>query len=208
MSAPISLRETERKMFRAATNDGLTDVLLGCFFLMFVIAPHLSEYLGDFWSSAVFLPFYGLVWLLIRWARAQLVKPRLGSAEFGPTRKARLRSFTTIMLILNLLAFALGIFAFLNFAEMPETTYPIVLGVMLLVGFTLGGYFLDVPRFYGYGLMTALAPLIGEMLWEEGLASHHGYPIAFGTVSAIMILTGLFIFVRLLRQYPSPSEAI
>ncbi len=207
MSSPISLRETERKMFRAATNDGLTDVLLGCFFLMFVIAPTLSVYWGDFWSSAVFVPFYGLVWLGVHLARKHIIRPRLGNAEFGPIRKAKLQRFTLIMLALNLLAFALGIFAFLNFAEMPETTYPIVLGVMLLVGFTLGGYFLDVPRFYGYGLMTALAPLIGEMLWEEGLASHHGYPIAFGTVSAIMILTGLYIFIRLLRQYPNPTEA-
>jgi len=208
MSTPISLRQTERKVFRAATNDGLTDVYLGCFFLMFVIAPYLSEYLGDFWSAAVFLPFFGLVWLLIRLARSNLIRPRLGGAEFGPARKARLRSFTTIMLVLNLLAFALGIFVFLNFAEMPLSTYPIVLGAMLLAGFSLGGYFMDWPRLYLYGLLTATAPLIGEYLWNEGLASHHGYPIAFGTVSAIMILTGLSIFIRLLRQYPISREEV
>ncbi len=206
MSTPISLRETERKVFRAATNDGLTDVLLGCFFLMFVIAPFLSEYWGDFWSAAAFLPFYGLIWLGIHLARKHIIRPRIGSAEFGPSRKARLKSFTVVMLVLNVMAFVLGIFAFLNFADMPLSTYPIVLGVMLLTGFSLGGYFLDWPRLYLYGLLTAIAPLIGEWLWNEGLASHHGYPVVFGVTSGIMILTGLFIFARLLLAHPLPAE--
>ena len=58
MSQQISLREAERKAFRITHNDGLWDVLLGCYALMFVIAPYLSTSLGDFWSSAVFLPFW------------------------------------------------------------------------------------------------------------------------------------------------------
>ena len=207
MSTPISLRDTERKMFRAATNDGLTDVFLGCFFLMFVIAPYLSVYWGDFWSSAVFLPFWGLVWLVLRWVRKNVIQPRLGTVKFGSARVAKLKSFNFIMLAINVVALILGIFAFKNFAEMPLSAYPIVFGVMLLVGFSLSGYFLDIPRFYGYGLLTALAPLVGEMLWQEGLVSHHGYPVVFGATSAIMILTGLSIFVRLLRQYPGPADA-
>ncbi len=206
MSQPISLRETELKVFRAATNDGLVDIYLGCFFLIFVIAPYLGPHLGDFWSSVVFLPFWGLVWLLIRWARNNLIRPRIGSAEFGPMRKTKIKRFTSIMLALNLLAFALGIFAFLNFADMPLSIYPIMLGTMLLMGFTLGGYFLDWPRLYFYGLLTAIAPLIGEWLWNEGLVSHHGYPVVFGVISAIMVLTGLSIFTRLLRQYPISTE--
>ena len=206
MSTPISLRETERKVFRAATNDGTIDIFLGCFFLMFVIAPFLSEYLGDFWSSAVFLPFYGLVWLGIRWARKNVIQPRLGTVKFGPARVAKLKSFNFIMLAINVVALILGIFAFTNFAEMPLSTYPIVLGVTMLVGFTLAGYFLDIPRFYGYGLLTALAPLIGEMLWEEGLASHHGYPVTFGVLSGLMIIIGLNLFIQVVRSY-APEEA-
>ena len=206
MSEPISLRETERKVFRTALNDGLIDVFLGCFFLMFVIAPYLSEHIGDFWSSAVFLPFWGLVWLIIRWARKNVIHPRLGTVKFGAARIAKLKSFNYIMLAINVLALILGIFAFSNFAEMPLSTYPIVLGVTSLIGFSLAGYFLDIPRFYGYGLLTATAPLIGEMLWQEGLASHHGYPITFGVLSGLMILIGLVLFIQVVRSY-APEEA-
>ena len=54
--------------------------------------------------------------------------------------------------------------------------------------------------------MTATAPLIGEMLWQEGLASHHGYPITFGVLSGLMILIGLVLFIQVVRSY-APEEA-
>ena len=57
MSRQLSLKEAERKAFRTKYDDGLWDILLGCFFSMFAIAPFLSASLGDFWSSAVFVPF-------------------------------------------------------------------------------------------------------------------------------------------------------
>jgi len=57
MSSQISLKEAEQKVFKTAYNDGLWDIFLGCFFMIFVIAPYLSESLGDFWISVVFLPF-------------------------------------------------------------------------------------------------------------------------------------------------------
>lgn len=59
MSQQISLKDAERKVFRITYNHGLWDVFLGCFFLIFVIGPYLSSSLGDFWSSFVFLPFWG-----------------------------------------------------------------------------------------------------------------------------------------------------
>lgn len=58
MSQQISLKEAERKAFRSKYNDGLWDILLGCFFLMFAVAPYLSPTLGDFWSSVAFVPFW------------------------------------------------------------------------------------------------------------------------------------------------------
>ena len=57
MSQPISLKEAERKVFQSTANDGLWDIFLGIFFLEFVIAPFLSESMGDFWSVAVFRRF-------------------------------------------------------------------------------------------------------------------------------------------------------
>jgi hypothetical protein len=204
MSKQISLKEAERKAFRTAYNDGLWDIMLGAFFLLFAIAPYLSRPLGDFWSSAVFLPFWGAVYLAVRWLRKHVVVPRIGEVEFGPARKARLTRFTSIMVAINLVAFILGVVAAFTATGAAMT---IVLGVFFLVTFSMAGYLLDFERLYLYGLLAAASLVAGEWLWRRGYASHHGFPLTFGTTSGIMILVGLILFIRLVHNNPIPDGA-
>jgi len=208
MSQKISLKEAERKAFRTICNDGLWDVFLGCFFLMFAIAPFLSPSLGDFWSSVVFLPFWGLVFLGVWLIRKHVVTPRVGVVKFGLARKTKLAKFTVVMLAVNVIAFILGLFAALSFGKAPGQIYSIILGMILLIGFSIAAYFLDFNRLYIYGLLVGFSPLVGEWLWTQGYATHHGFPITFGTTAGIMILVGLSVFVRLLRDNPVPREGI
>jgi hypothetical protein len=206
MSQSISLKEAERKTFRTTYNDGLWDIFLGCFFLMFVIAPYLSASLGDFWSSAVFLPFWALVYLAIWLTRRYVVTPRLGSVKFGPARKTKLAKFTIVMLVFNILTLILGFAAARNYTSLPGQATSIIFGMILLICFSLAAYFLDFGRLYIYGLMAGLSPLIGEWLWSHGYVTHHGFPVTFGVVSATMILVGSYLFIRFLHDNPLPQE--
>ena len=208
MSRQISLKDAERKVFRATYNDGLWDIFLGCFFLMFAIAPYLSTSLGDFWSSAVFLPFWALVYLAIWLIRKYVVTPRIGMVKFGQVRMTRLAKFTVVMLVVNILALILGLVATLNFGRVPGQMTSIIFGMILLMGFSIAAYFLDFNRLYVYGLLVGLSPLVGEWLWTHRYATHHGFPITFGTSAGIMILVGVVVFVRLLRANPIPTEEI
>jgi hypothetical protein len=206
MSQRISLKDAERKVFQSTFADGLWDVFLGCWFPMqLAIAPFLSVSMGDFWSSAVFLPFWGAIYLVIWLVRKKVVKPRIGMVEFGAARKSRLKRFSLTLLIVNVIAFILGIIAFLGFRSLPVVGPPIAMGLTLLIGFSAAAYFLDFPRLYVYGLLGALAPLIGEWLYQNAGASHHGFPIVFGTLGGVMILTGLVTFVRFLQNNPLPA---
>lgn len=208
MSQQISLEEAERKAFGITYNHGLWDIFLGCFFLMFVIGPYLSPSLGDFWSSVVFLPFWGLVFLVIRVIRKHVVTPRVGVVKFGLARKTKLAKFTVVMLVVNVIAFILGLVAAMSFGKVPGQIYAIIFGMILLIGFSTAAYFLDFRRLYIYGLLVGLSPLVGEWLWTHGYATHHGLPITFGTAAGIMILVGLTAFVRLLHDNPVPTEGI
>ena len=208
MSQKISLKEAERKAFRTTFNDGLVDIFLGCFLLMFVIGLYLSDSLGDFWSSAVFLPFMALVYLAIWLIRRYVVTPRIGMVKFGQARKAKLAKFTVVMLVINVVALILGTVAALSFGSVPGQMISILFGLILLMGFSIAAYFLDFNRLYIYGLLAGLSPLIGEWLWTHGYATHHGFPITFGTSSGIMILVGLAVFIRLLHNNPVPIEGI
>jgi hypothetical protein len=202
MSEKISLKEVERKAYRTLYEDGLWDILLGCFTLMFAVAPLLSGSLGDFWSSMIFLPFWGLVFLAIWLLRRYVVRPRLGEVRLGRARQARLLKFNLTMLVLNLIALALGVYAAANFGAVHETLLPVVFALCLLFGFSLAAYFLELPRLFVYGLLIALCPLVGEWLYQTRGAAHHGYPITFGFVSALIILSGVVRFVRFLRANP------
>lgn len=208
MSQMISLKEAERKVFRTTFNDGLVDIFLGCFFLMMVIGPYLSEYLGDFWASAVFLPFWGLVYLTLRYIRKQVVAPRTGVVKFGQVRIAKLKKFTYIMLVVNILVLILGLVVAANYMKVPGQITSVMFGMILLIGFTTAAYLLDFNRLYFYGLLVGIGPLVGEWLWSHGYVTHHGFPITFGISSATMILTGLAVFARFLRDNPLYLDGI
>jgi len=165
MSQPISLKEAEKKVFRTSYNDGLVDIFLGCFFLMFAVGPYyVGPILGDFWGSVVFLPFWALVYLALWAIRKRVVTPRIGVVKFGHVRKAKLMKFTIVMLALNVIAVILGFVAALSFGSVPGQMFSIVFGMILLIGFSIAAYFLDFNRLYTYGLLVGLSPLVGEWL--------------------------------------------
>ena len=206
MSQPISLKDIERKAFRSVFDDGLWDIFIGCFFLIFVIGPFLSPYLGDFWSTVIFLPFWGAVYLIIVLVRKFVVFPRTGEMKIGPVRRVKIMRFSLIMLVLNTLSVVLGFVFAAEVFTVPGQWISVVMGIIMLTFFTALGYFLDVHRLYVYGLIVGVSPVIGEWLWSRGLTSHHGLPLIFGAVSAVMILVGAAILVRLIRANPLPPE--
>ena len=208
MSQQISLRDVERQAFRIKTDDGFVDIMLACFLLMFVIAPFLSARLGDFWSSAVFLPFWAFVYLVIWLIRKYVITPRLGTVNFGRARRAKLTKFTVLLFAFNLIALILGIVALLNLGRVPGLLFAVSLGILLWIACIVAAYFLDLDRLYIYGLLLGLSPPVGEWLWTHGYATHHGFPITFGLSAGIMILVGLCRFVRVLRYNPIADEGL
>lgn len=211
MQTPVSLKAAERKVFQTAFADGLWDIFISCFALQFAIAPLLSASLGDFWSSVIFLPFWGFVYLAIWLIRKYVVAPRIGTVNFGKARKEKLRKFSLVMLCINAVMFVLGLVAAFAFGGAADgwsvslrgALISVLLGLFLLGGFSTAAYLLDYPRLYLYGLMLFVGPVVGEWLYQHHGATHHGYPIVFGAAAAIMILTGLSLFVRLLRNNPA-----
>jgi hypothetical protein len=208
VSAKISLKEAEQKAFRMWYDDGLWDVLLGSVFLMFPVGITLSPSLGDFWSSAAMVPVWAVVWLVIWQVRRRVVTPRIGTMRPGPARRAVLFRFTIVMLVANVAGLVLGLVAALTVGRIPGLLTGIIFGMMLLAGCTFAAYMLGFSRLYVYGLMLGLCPPVGEWLWSQGILAHHGFPVMFGTAAGVMILVGLVIFIRLLRNNPLDPDSL
>jgi len=207
MSEQISLKEVENKLYRTTFQDGTLELFLSAFVLLFAVAPLLSPSLGDFWSSFVFLPFWALVWLVIRLIRTRVVLPRTGSVRFGSWRTRRLKQFTWIMVAFNLAALLLGVISFLSFERLGTWAIPLRFAAILLLGFSTAAALLGQLRFILYGLLLAAAPLAGEYLYQNYAAGHHGYPLTFGFSAAVLFFTGLCLLLRLVRAHPLEEEA-
>ena len=206
MSQKISLKDTERKVFTSTFQDGLWDIFIGCFLLQFVIGPFLCRSMGDFWGSAVFLPFFALVYLGIWLVRKHVVTPRVGNVKFGSWRKARLVKFNIVMFVVLFLSLVLGILSFLNFETIPGMMIAARFSLIFLIGFSVAAYFLEFSRLYIYGVLIALAFPVGEWLYVNMRASHHGFPVTFGITAILAILTGVVLFLRFLRDRPIPTD--
>lgn len=207
------LKALERATFRSATDDGLWDVLIAAVVSMFAVGPLLSETLGDFWSSAVFVPIWLGMYLIVLSVRRRIVIPRVGTVRFGIDRQRRMRRFALVMMVVNAIALVLGVAVAIGVQTDQldldgGVGYPLGLGIVSLVGFSAAAYVTSIPRFALYGLMLAVAPLVGEWLWRNDLAAHHGYPIVFGVAAVIIFVTGIARFTALLRSRPLPQHPV
>jgi hypothetical protein len=208
MNDQISLKAVERKVFVSFFQDGLVDIFIGAFFTQFVFALYLSESLGDFWSSAVFVPIWGLLFVILWLVRKYVVKPRVGEVKFGEWRVKRLMRFNVIILVVLLGSAILAAISAATFDLLPDwmPLAPLSFSITLLIGFSLAGFFLDYTLFYVYGVLLAAAPIVGEWLWTNMNVPHHGFQVTFGFASAVMILVGLVRLIRLIRANPLPTE--
>ena len=201
MSDNKMLKEMDRKIFTTYFEDGLLDIFLAAFVLMFAVGPFLSGPLGDFWGTVVFLPFWVLVFLILRFIRKRVVAPRIGSVTWGEMRKRKLRTVLIVMLIINVIFLFLGLVAFFR-PIASGYTVSIRFSAIMLILFTAAGYMLDFSFLYVYGILIALAMPIGEWLYQTAGFSHHGFPVVFGTLAVIMLARGLYKFITLVKETP------
>lgn len=210
MSNQLDLKRAERMLFSTSLGDGLLDIMISVFLLMFAIAPLLSETLGDFWSSVVFLPFLGIVYFIVNLLRKLVVRPRLGQVKYGPERITKLNRFTRVMFVINLVFFIAGVvIVFLTpLGEPGRMGWPVAIGfgLGLLLFSSLAGAYLNLSRLFVYGLLLAVAPVVGEWLYRQNWVAHHGYPVVFGTVAAVIFVVGATMFIRLLGEPTPPDE--
>lgn len=99
-------------------------------------------------------------------------------------------------------------FDLLDLTEDPswETAYKF--GIMIIALFSIPALLLKFRRLYIYGILIAGSPLVGELMYEQFETVHHGYPIVFGITATILILTGLILFMQVMRGVPdSANEA-
>ena len=207
MSHTINLKELERKAFRSTFQDGLWDMYLGFLLLIMGMGPVLPALNKSVvWTLVILLMLSVLAWLAFWAGKKFITTPRMGLVRFGPQRKAKLKKTRAVLFLSALLGvITLVLRAMWNIewaARIPVPAY--IWAVQAIVVFGLGAYFLDVSRFYAYGVLYAIPVPVGIVLLQNtGLPGFMFLP--FGVSGVVMVLIGAVLFIRFLREYPLPA---
>lgn len=202
MSQDINLKEIERKAYLSYHQDGLLDIFLGLGILIFAIgmATDTAAYIGGLLGALV-IPL---------WAAAKrfITIPRLGLVKFGPERKIRIekeKRFFRIFLAVTLLVGA-GLFIPLYAKGIPPWLHAWLkksifapMGLIGVVGLGFLAYWKQINRYYAYAVLVLIAVFVRPFL----TAPAPQYLISLGL---IILLFGLAVLLRFLRNYPIPAE--
>jgi uncharacterized membrane protein YidH (DUF202 family) len=215
MSETLDLKAIERKAFRATHQDGLWDIYIGGVVLSMSILAYSTD------SDAVPLVRFGLYLLglgafwLIFWAGKKFITtPRLGQVKFGPQRRRRKRTLVTILVgivLLQVILVALTILLWANpewaarlgiTGSDPDIERLLVATIgALFVGpsMVILAYFNDFTR--GYYIAFILSLAVFSLIW-------FGQPVYLVVAALIIMIPGVVLFVRFLRQHPLPPAEV
>jgi len=192
----VSLKQTEHKVFTSTLQHGLWDIVVAFVAVEFALLPYLN---------LLALPIWLIVAVLALWVHAKVVRPRLGAVQFGRFRLRRLQWQGWVMLGIGVLVLAVALYTS-RLKGIGVYASQIRLGVFFLIPLWLLALGLGLRRFYVYGLLLAVSPVVGEWLSQNAGVPHHGIMVAFGVSAALILTVGVLLFLRVLRLPPAAPE--
>ncbi len=212
MSTPLNLKEIERKAFRSTYQDGLLDIELGLVVVCMSVFVYRPPGGYSLVNILLMLAGVGLANALFWAGKKFITLPRMGQVRFGAARRQRRTTLTIILSVVVLIQVAILGLTVLGWAN-PQVGEQIksifkANDVMDLVVAAVGSlfvgpsmilvaYFTDFPRGYYIAILMALAVFL-IIAFNQPI-----FPILIG---GLIILPGVVIFVRFLRNYPLPQK--
>jgi MFS family permease len=215
MSDSLDLKNIEKKAFRATYQDGLLDINIGGV----VLSMSTQEY--SFITDAQPLLRIGLLMAglvvsnLVFWGgKKYLTIPRLGQVKFGPRRQKRsliLASMLAGIVLLQVIflvgtillwrnpewAISLGLHT--SNRDLERMMVALIAALFVGPSMTLIAYFTDFLRGYYIAFILSLGAF--SLVWFS-------QPVYFSIAGLIILIPGVVLFVRFLREHPlPPAEA-
>jgi len=210
MDSSIDLKELERKAYRTTFRDGFLDIALGLFLIGSAVAGLFQD------NKPIRLIITALIVLvpltIFFLGKKKITVPRMGIVRFGPERKARKKKVAVIILSAVILSSILALMAMTNtmpfflVEHLKGYGSATAFGLLAFTMFLFGGYYNDIPRLYLYGFLFGGSLFLSECYYNKvGIVIHSS--VWFGVSGLIMLITGITLLTKFIRDYPAPGRA-
>jgi hypothetical protein len=200
-----SLREIEKKTYMSYHQDGLLDIFVGIYVLLFGIGISLmtmTDFSTWFIIPAIFPAIMIPIWIS---AKKRITMPRIGYVNFGVRGAGKLMA-----LVLGLMVAGLGVFTMFGLgASMGEgwaltlrdffiSNSMLIIGIGAVVVSSLFAYTMGLKRLYGYGLLIFVLFFIGHFITIP-------FEYLLLTIGFVIIIGGFVLLIQFIRKYPLPQ---
>jgi len=205
MSRKNSLRAIEKKTYMSYHQDGLLDIFIGIYVLLFGIGISLMT-LTDF-STWFIIPAFFPAIMIPTWlsAKKRITMPRIGYVNFG------IRGVNKMMAIfIGLMVAGLAVFMVFGMgASMGEgwaltlrdffiSNSMLIIGIGALSVSSIFAYTMGLKRLYGYGLLIFVLFFTGHFIT---------IPLEYVllTIGFVITVSGFVLLMQFIRKYPLPQ---
>jgi hypothetical protein len=208
----ISLKEIEKKTYMSYHQDGLIDIFVGIYVLLFgsgILLRTVTDFSTWFVIPAIFPALMVPIWIS---AKKRITMPRIGYVKF---RSGGANKLTVIFI--GLMVTGLGTFMAFSFAGTSQgwaltlrnlraltlrnlivSNSMIILGVSGITISSLFAYTMGLKRLYAYGLLTFALFFTGHLVTIP-------FEYFLLTIGLTIVIIGLSLLIRFIRKYPLPQ---
>jgi hypothetical protein len=191
MAIESDLKAIQRKVYMSFFQDGLWDIVLGCFVLSWGlgILTNTAALTGVWFIAAYFI---------VLSLKKRMTYPRIGHMKIPEERRTKIRLTIAgaVILVAGVMAF---VFAELGIAPSLRAYYMFLLGAIIAAVVCLIAYWWKINRWYAY----AAAILVGVSFHQWQNVSLEW---SFIIPGIIILASGIALFIRFLHHYPKPTE--
>jgi hypothetical protein len=203
MNIKTSLREVEKRTYMAYHQDGLLDIFVGVYVLLFgsgISFMTMTEFSTWFLIPAIFPALMVPIWVS---AKKQITMPRIGYVKFGS------RGVNKLMAVfIGLMVAGLGAFMVFSFSSSQDWALTlrnliisngmIIIGISAAAMSSLFGYTMGLNRLHAYGILTLVLFLAGHFI-----VIPFGYILL--AVGLVITINGFVLLTQFIRKFPLPQ---
>lgn len=203
MTQQINLKEIERKTYRDAQQDGLTDFLIGIGMIAVAGIVLTPSFLKIFWYLPIFL--------LSRIGEAlkrRVTYPRIGHVKFQPESPKKVVGgiFLGMFILFAIMVVVFTLFGDVRDFDLWMKWLPAFCGTLLV------GLFLDLGaksgtgRYYGIALLSVISGFSFALI--DFNVELGGTVMYFLSMGLVLVITGVILLHGFLRKNPLPEEVV